>query len=209
MDVLSQPGDWFVTRGLVDLGMHELALHDERPAWSNDARTLLAYTMQYVESSGNRIVPGQTMSYGFWLVKFVLNDSSVLEVHEYDEDGELFVKGARLSMEFWREQHRICQIVGAAFHPPRPDKLVAVSSDLPHAAVVEGVRYNLEDPMSGWIITSQGYDGPVQTLRGEHAWHLVRLRRDLIRFLALPVGYRFTSDREDAVRFDPGVATAK
>ena len=144
-----------------------------------------------------------------WLLKFTLGRDSLLEVHEYDASGIDFVPGAKLSMEFWRDQQRICHSAGAAFDLPRPDQLAALSPDLMQASVVEGVRYNLRDPMSGWILTSKGYDGPVNALRREHIWHLATWRRDLIRYLALPVGYRFWTDGEASIRFDAGVATAR
>jgi hypothetical protein len=149
------------------------------------------------------------MNYGFWLIKFCLDDRSRLVIHEYDDIGTDFVVGAHLSMEFWRDQHRVCRLAEAAFEPPRPDSLAAVSSDLVQAGIAEGVRYDLGPDKSGWILTSRGYDGPVHSLRQEHLVHLVRSRRDLIRYLALPVGYRFWSDSEASVRFDPGVAAAR
>jgi hypothetical protein len=209
MEIMSQENDWFVTSGLESLGMHEVAVQESRSDWQDDARALLAYVSQYVTAAGKRLLPQETMNYGFWLLKFSLGHDSLLEIHEYDAYGVNFVPGAKLSMEFWRDQHRVCQSAGAASDPPRRDQLAAMSPDLLQTSVAEGVRYNLGDPMSGWILTSKGYDGPVNELRREHLWHLATWRRELIRYLALPVGYRFWTDSEASVRFDAGVASAR
>lgn len=209
MQIVARSGDWLVTRGLAAVGMPELAIHEPRSDWQDDARYLLRSTGAYVVSSGNRIRAGETMNYGFWLVKFLASERSELVVHEYDEAGAKFILGARLAMEFWRHQHHVCKGADAAFHPPRPDLLAAVSPDLAQADRVEGVRYKMSEHMSGWIITSLGYDGPVESLLLEHLLHFVQSRRDLIRYLALPIGYRFFVDGEASTRFDPGVAAAE
>lgn len=203
MEIETQDGNWLVTCGLASRGMHELAVREARPDWQDEARALLNYVHRYVVFSGNPIRPGETMNYGFWLIEFRLDDRSLLVIHEYDDMGTDFVVGAQLSMEFWRDQHRVCRLAEAAFEPPRPNSLAAVSSDLVQAGIVEGVRCDLGLRKSGWILTSRGYNGPVHSLRQEHLLHLVRSRRDLIRYLALPVGYRFASDGETSVRFDP------
>ena len=86
---------------------------------------------------------------------------------------------------------------------------MATSPDLSATRDVEGVRYRLGGANSGWIITSRGYEGPVESLRTEHALHLVSARPDVIQYLALPVGHRFFRNRDAAVWFDNKVAAAR
>jgi len=197
----------FLTDGLLQLGMDEIAIGEPREDWQPDARALLDYVAAYVESSKRIIRPDETMNYGFWLIKF-RKTADYLEIFEYNEAATQFVAGARLAMEFWRDQHRVCGDVGAAFAPPRPDALVAISPDFSDTEEFEGVRYALENGQSGWIITSKGFDGPVQSLRQEHLLHLVSLKRKLIRFVALPVGYRFITNSKADMWFDQTVAAA-
>ena len=197
------------TEGLSALGAHEIGIAEPRIDWRNDAQELLSAIANYVMSSGRVILAEETMNYGFWLIKFRTSPNAALAVHEYNENGTEFVPGAKLAMEFWRDQHYVCKSVNAEFAPPRPDELVAISQDLPQVHDVEGVRYELGPSRSGWIITSRGFDGPVQSLRQEHLLHLVDWRRDLIRYLALPVGFRFASNGESHVWFDQKVAATR
>ena len=200
---------YLYTEGLATLGAAEIVLHEVRTDWRDDAEQLLAYIAKYVTSAGRTIHAEETMNYGFWLIKFVAHRAKTLEVHEYNETGAEFIPGARLSMEFWRDQHNVCRRANAAFAPPRPDELVAVSPDLVEAPVIEAVRHELGHGQSGWIMTSEGFEGPVQSLRQEHLLHLVSSRRDILRYVALPVGFRFVTNDGSTVWFDQSVGSRK
>lgn len=87
---------------------------------------------------------------------------------------------------------------------PRSESLVAVSVGVFEGEPVQGVRYRMEPHMSGWVITADAYDGNVSSLRTEHISHLIKSRPDLLRYLCLPVGWRFDTARDD-VWFDESV----
>jgi hypothetical protein len=199
--------EYLTTDGLTRFGNKEITVREGRPDWQKDAGDLLMYVADYVSSSGNRIRAGETLNYGFWLLKFVAPQPRELEVFEYDLSGSRFIPGARLALEFWRDQHEVCLKAGSVFAPPRPDQLVAVSADLTISPEIEGVRYSLGSNKSGWIITSQGFSGPVKSLQQEHMLHIIQYRRDIIRYLALSTGYRFLSNGESRVWFDRVAAT--
>src|SRR5712692_7034720 len=97
--------EYLTTDGLIRFGMPEVTVHEGRPEWQKDASDLLLYVADYVSSSGNRIRAGETLNYGFWLLKFVAPGRRELEVFEYDLSGSRFVPDARLALEFWRDQH--------------------------------------------------------------------------------------------------------
>jgi hypothetical protein len=194
--------EYLTTDGLTLLGMPELSVREVRPEWQKDARDLLLYVADYVSSSGNRIRAGETLNYGFWLLKFVAPENRVVRLFEKDLSGTGFIPGARLALEFWRDQHDVCLKAGSPFEPPRPDQLVAISPDLATTPEIEGARYDLGSNKSGWIITSQGFSGPVQSLLQEHLIHIIQSRREVIRYLALSTGYRFVADGQSRVWFD-------
>jgi hypothetical protein len=89
---------------------------------------------------------------------------------------------------------------------PSLDSLVAVSDGVFDGDPVQGVRYQMEPHMSGWVITSERYNGNIDSLRTEHFKHLIEHRQDLKKYLCLPVGWRFDTNRNDAW-FDQNVAT--
>ena len=114
-----------------------------------------------------------------------------MEVWEYKADATDFIKGANLTLRYWRDQHVTCKLLGAEFHPPRPDKLTVISDGVLEGAAVEGVRYPSPDHMSGWWITTGLYNGDIKTLKRQHTYHVTAARPELARYLALPAGFRF------------------
>ena len=105
-------------------------------------------------------------------------------------------------------QRLTCERFGAAFSPPRPEQLCAVSVGVFDGDSVQGVRYHAPSHMSGWYLTTARYNGDHQTLTVEHVGHLIESRPDVAELLALPPGFRFELGQEGAAAawFDPNVA---
>jgi hypothetical protein len=163
----------------------------------------LKYVSDYLSGSGRQIKPGETMAYGYWLVKFQKAEQGEhLETWEYSADASAFVKGADLTLGYWRDQHFVCGRHEAAFSPPRPDLMTVVSAGVMEGLAVQGVRYPSPDHMSGWWITTDLYDGNVKSLRHEHTYHVTAARPDLAKYLALPNGFRFNFSVAEEVWFD-------
>jgi hypothetical protein len=101
--------------------------------------------------------------------------------------------------------HGLCKKKGIGCQLPTTDSLVAISEGVFEGDPVQGVRHRMDMHMSGWIITSDLYDGNVSSLRTEHLVHLIESRPDLEKYLCLPIGWRFDSARDD-VWFDQQVA---
>lgn len=91
----------------------------------------------------------------------------------------------------WIEQHEVCARHAATFDPPHPDSLIVISAGVAEGDPVQAVRYPSPAHMSGWWITTDRYDGDVQSLTQVHAPHVAADRPDLSPLLALPCGYRF------------------
>lgn len=171
-----------------------------------EAERFLRFVSDYVLDSGRRIESGETMAYGYWLVKFEgAEGNRNLETWEYAPDASAFVKGADLTLGYWRDQHFVCDQYEAAFSPPRPDKLTVVSEGVLEGLAVQGVRYPSPDHLSGWWITTDLYDGNINGLRQEHTYHISAARPDLAKYLALPYGFRFNFSVADEVWFDSKV----
>jgi hypothetical protein len=196
------------TVGLAPVGHLELRAEVLDPELMGDAEEFLNYVTHYVTTSGKRICPGETMAYGYWLVKFERADDDTLETWEYTADASDFVKGANLTLRYWRDQHIICKLHGAEFRPPRPDKMTVVSAGVLEGAPVEGVRYPSPDHMSGWWITTDQYNGDIKTLKHQHTYHVTAARPELAKYLALPDGFRFNLSGIEDVWLDEKVATA-
>lgn len=188
----------------------EISVEIHSPEFVKDAEEFLRFVSKYLVSSGKQIRSGETMAYGYWLVRFQAGGEGELETWEYNARATDFVKGATLTLSYWRDQHLICAQQRAAFKPPRPDKLTVISEGVLDGLPVEGVRYPSPAHMSGWWLTTDQYDGNINSLKHQHTYHITAAQPSLAKYLALPEGFRFRfgSGRSD-IWFDSKVATAQ
>lgn len=198
------------TAGLALMSHPEIRVTIAEPDLSMEAEDFLRYVSNYVSTSGKRIRSGETMAYGYWLLKFQSRTNDVLETWEYNADATDFIRGAQLALSYWRDQHLICNRHKGEFKPPRPDKLTVISPGVLEGLPVEGVRYPSPDHMSGWWLTTGQYDGNIQHLKNQHTYHVTAARPELAKYLALPEGFRFrVSPEGDDVWFDEKVAAER
>lgn len=194
------------TSGLVDQGHPEIWVAVDDPALLPESESFLCYVAAYIQHSQAQIKAGQTLAYGYWLVKFQARNDRMLETWEYNPEATAFVPGATFTLRCWHDQHAVCQRVGAAFAPARPDKLVVLSEGVFEGDPVEGVRYPSPEHMSGWWITTDRYNGDIKSLTTHHAYDLTAKRPDLAQYLALPYGFRFAQGDQEYIWFDSKVA---
>jgi hypothetical protein len=178
------------TLGLTRSGQDDTQVEVNRSELLPYAEQFLRHVVSYLRESGRRILPGETFPYGYWLVRFEARDGR-LEVWEYNPAATEFVRGACLTLTYWRDQHQICDQLQAAFVPPRPDRLTVVDNGVFEGLPIQAVRYPSPEHMSGWWITTDKYNGDVSTLRREHTYHVTSTRPDIAPYIALPYGFRF------------------
>ena len=193
------------TEGLSGLNHLELSF-EVQESLREESEQFLRHISHYLFDSGKHIQSGETMVYGYWLVKFQKSQKDeLLEVWEYSADASTFIKGVELTLGYWRDQNLVCNQHQAAFAPPRPDELTVVSAGVVEGLQVQGVRYPSPKHMSGWWLTTDSYDGNLTSLRREHTYHVTAARPDLAKYLALPVGFRFNFSVAEEVWFDEKV----
>lgn len=89
------------------------------------------------------------------------------------------------------EMLEICSLNNVNPLPIANEQLVVISDGVFEGSLVEGTRYPSPEHMSGWWLTTEKYNGDVSTLRTEHFYHILEKRPDLVRYMALPYGFRF------------------
>jgi hypothetical protein len=183
-------GKQIETKGLGIVGLQELRIEVSELGLIPYAESLVHFVTKYLHETGRTIAAGETMAYGYWLVKFQRADD-FLEVWEYDPEATSFVRGASLALTYWRDQHAVCANHQAQFMPPRPDRLTVVDDGVLAGLPIQAVRYPSPEHMSGWWITTDAYNGDVSTLRREHTYHITAARPEVAAYLALPYGFRF------------------
>ncbi len=193
------------TEGLRGAGQREISVEIDAGLLGESERFLM-HVADYLLGSRKLVNSGETMAYGYWLVKFQeAEQGEGLETWEYRADASVFVKGGDLTLGYWRDQHYVCDQHKAPFTPPRPDKLTVLSAGVMQGLPVQGIRYPSPDHMSGWWITTDLYDGNINSLRHEHTYHLTAARPDLAKYLALPEGFRFNFSVAEEVWLDEKV----
>lgn len=110
--------------------------------------------------------------------------------------------------EITDEQLEICKKFDVQPLSVLNKQMIVISEGVFEGDPVEGVRYPSPQHMSGWWITTDKFNGDSNTLRTEHVYHLLETRPELVKFLALPFGFRFKSNVEE-VWFDQKVADSK
>ena len=205
---ITREGNAVWTKGLGHFGQRELLVTVASPDLVSEAEAFLRHVVGYL-NSGATIRPGETVTYGYWLTKFVEVENS-LEAWEYKADATEFVPGVTLTVTYWRDQHRTCERLRANFEPPRPDRLIVISAGvLEGDRDVQGVRYPSPDHMGGWWFTTSRFDGNMESLKTAHAYHVTAARPDLAHLIALPYGFRFDLSRGEDIWFDENVAAEK
>jgi hypothetical protein len=178
--------------------------------YSEQGQALLTYLLEALRASELPPAPGQTISYGTSNIQLRAVENGVLELWEWDLERETFRPGVEHSTQVAQSQSSICSKYKSDFRPARLDQIIAVSCGVFDSLPVEGVRYEMADPHSGWILLTTEFNGNVDSLRPEHCVHVVRARPELAAVLALSAGFRFfKGEHELDVEFDPKVASAK
>ena len=195
------------TVGLLDQLGYEIEATVDSPLLQDESCKFVRYIANYL-AVGKAIHPGEIVKYGYWLTKAEFDDRNHLVFWERSPETMDYVFGISAAVSYWRDQHLICQKVGAAFSPPGLDQMVVISEGVYEGDGVEGVRYPSPDHMSGWWFTTDRFNGDVGTLKTVHAHHVSARRPDLAKFFALPFGYRFFSPQND-VWFDKKVADSE
>jgi hypothetical protein len=193
------------TQGLADTGRAELRVHVGGASLLGEGESFLRFVADYLFRQDARIKPGETLNYGYWLVKFQEASENLLEVWEYNPNATEFVLGGSLTLRYWQEQHRICKLYGADFAPPRPDKLTSVSEGVMEGLPVQAVRYPWQEHMSGWLLVTERWDESIKSLTNHHTYHVTAARPDVAPFIALPVGFRFDLTSGQRAWIDPEV----
>ena len=91
-----------------------------------------------------------------------------------------------------RIQKECCEHYGVQVEAPALDALVVISEGVYDDDLsLEGVRYPSPPHMSGWWLTTDEYDGSIESLKTVHFHHIIEARPEIAIYMALPYGYRF------------------
>lgn len=179
------------TRGLAEnLNGRELLVRTDF-AKSEVIANLFGHLIKYIQDEKPHLKDGDQISFGSWIVKCHFVSNTDIQIKELDENGKSFTETLKFALFLWDQQATICKEFGAGFDPPSPANMIVISPGVFEGMPVQGVRYPSPPHMSGWWISTDQYNGDINTMENHHVGHLITERPDLAPYLALPFGYRF------------------
>lgn len=171
---------------------------------TNQYLDLLKYLIDYFIDIKPVINDGETIAYHSWLLKFVfIND--LISLYEAQPDGNGFVEGADYAISVINVQKQECIKYNITPLFPLFNQMIVLSEGVLAGNNIDAVRYPSPNHMTGWWLTTELYDEDIKSLKTIHYYHLVFKRPDILRFLALPFGFRFLSGEQTEVWFDENV----
>jgi hypothetical protein len=220
---------WVWTEGLQTLGQQEIAISVSWP--EHDPRDLLLthflqFLERYLNNHSKRILSGQTLRYGWTLLRFVRDDQNlsatgpdVLLVEEMQsplaQENPSYLPGIARTLALLQLQDEVLRrngITGEAVYPHHSQHALVCShvtpQTLPFLRPLKADRAwqpNVRE--SGWFLgccdREHDHDHPGE-LALIHLFHLVEHFPGLFPYLAMPVGTMLIFEESQAIIFRPG-----
>ncbi|MFP3596897.1 hypothetical protein [Chryseobacterium sp. SIMBA_029] len=156
-----------------------------------DYVSVVKYMIDYITINKPTILENQNISYYSWLLQFRLDENDCYDLYEINSDGSKFNKGCDTAISLIRNQSEICSHYGLATQFPNFNQMIVISQGVYEGKDIEGIRYESPEHMSGWWLITDDYDDNIKSLMTVHFHHLAFARPDILKYLALPFGYRF------------------
>ncbi|KFF17459.1 hypothetical protein IW22_20890 [Chryseobacterium sp. JM1] len=94
-------------------------------------------------------------------------------------------------MSVVRQQGEICWQQNLIPLFPNFNQSVVISDGVYEGKDIEGIRYASPQDESGWYLITDDYNEDIKSLKMVHFYHVAFARPDILKYLALPFGYRF------------------
>ncbi|WP_207892449.1 immunity protein Imm33 domain-containing protein [Paenibacillus pinisoli] len=173
---------------------------------NQDCMRFLKYFIDYCIDYKPQIKPDQTISYYSWLVKLINSSTAVLTIQEAKDNGEGFTEGISYASKVIREQEEICRIYDVSPVFPQFSQNIVISKGVYEGLGIDAVRYSSPEHLTGWWLTTDLYDDNTDSLMNVHYFHIAFKRPDLLKYFALPCGFRlYITDTAEDIWFDENV----
>lgn len=156
-----------------------------------DYINVIKYIVDYITSNNPIIAENQNIGYYSWLLQFRLDEDDYYNLYEANFNGSDFNKGCDTAISIVRGQSEICWEQNLIPLFPNFNQSVVISDGVYEGRDIEGIRYDSSQDESGWYLITDDYNDDIKSLKMVHFYHVVFARPDILKYLALPFGYRF------------------
>ncbi|UKB85371.1 hypothetical protein LF887_07025 [Chryseobacterium sp. MEBOG06] len=187
---ISVSNDYVATKGLQPYFNREIRIaignNDQ-----DDYKNVIKYIIDYILESKPVISENQNIGYYSWLLQFRIDNQNYYDLYEINRDGSNFNKGCDTAISAIRSQSEICAKQNLTPLFPNFNQMIVISDGVYEGKDIEGIRYDSPEHMSGWWLITDDYDDNISSLKTVHFYHVIFRRPDILKYLALPFGYRF------------------
>ncbi|WP_330745911.1 immunity protein Imm33 domain-containing protein [Chryseobacterium sp. CP-77] len=152
---------------------------------------VIKYIIDYIVDSKPIISENQNIGYYSWLLQFRLDGDNCYDLYEANSDGSGFNKGCDTAISVVRQQSEICWEQNLIPLFPNFNQSVVISDGVYEGKDIEGIRYDSPQDETGWYLITDDYNGDIKSLKMVHFYHVAFARHDIMKYLAIPPGYRF------------------
>jgi hypothetical protein len=152
---------------------------------------VIKYIIDYIVDNKPIISENQNIGYYSWLLQFRLSEDNYFDIYEVNSNGSDFNKGCDVAISAVREQSEMCWQQNLIPLFPNFNQSVVISDGVYDGKDIEGIRYDAPQDESGWYLIADDYNEDIKTLKMVHFYHVAFARPDILKYLALPFGYRF------------------
>ncbi|MGH1516098.1 immunity protein Imm33 domain-containing protein [Chryseobacterium sp. JK1] len=152
---------------------------------------VIKYIIDYILDSKRIISENQNIGYYSWLLQFRLDKDNFYTIYEVNSEGSDFNKGCDTAISVVRHQGEICW--QESFIPlfPNFNQSIVISDGVYEGKDIEGIRYDSPQDECGWYLITDDYNNDIKSLKVVHFYHVAFSRPDILKYLAIPFGYRF------------------
>jgi hypothetical protein len=185
--------DWIFTIGLANYIQKELKISVHHRS-DEEYFNLICYLIDYASGPHVIIKPDETIAYHSWILQFVLSEGKFYQLWEAEQSGKGYHSGVDYAIYVVHEQENECSRHKATSVFPTFSQNIVISKGVYEGLPIEGIRYPSPKHMTGWWLITDEYDDNVNSLQNVHYSHVAFKRPDILKYLALPFGYRFFAD---------------
>ncbi|WP_054508711.1 hypothetical protein [Chryseobacterium sp. ERMR1:04] len=158
---------------------------------------VIKYIIDYVVDNQPVISENQKIGYYSWALQFKIVDSNFFDLYEANINGEDIKEGCEFAISLTKDQSEICAEYGLIPLFPNFSQMIVISKGVYEGKDIEAIRYDSPEHMSGWWLITDDYDDDIKSLMTVHFYHVAFKRPDILKYLALPFGYRFLMENNE------------
>jgi len=186
---IKEDGIYIYTVGLYSVIGHEFRILMNKFEFV-DYEKVIVYLLKYVLNHNPVIINEETISFHSWLLKFK-EKGEYFDLWETSYNGQEFVEGVDYAIRITYDQEDTCRKFNVIPVFPTFSQNIVISKGVYDSLDIEAVRYESPSHMTGWWLTTDLYDDNIESLMNVHFYHIAFNKPEILKFLALPFGYRF------------------